>query len=156
IVIALGVLAFTYQPARHAIRTIQALARRSRTAHLAAATTGLIVVAVWTTIWQANRHTAELRPTARSETPVQCTADSYPSDVMNRPALGRFAPSSQDSSDCCRILRTVTRPRIRVLPRRYPPEHRKAFRPAPRYRAPRDRRDRLSEARGRKSPQTPL
>ena len=92
IVIALGVLAYAYHPARHAVQAIHALAHRSRTAHLAAATAGLITVAIWTIIWQANRHNAELKPTTPYETPAQCTAISHPSDGMDwvsyRPTAG--------------------------------------------------------------------
>ncbi len=92
IAIALGALALAYRPARHAVHAIQALLHRRRAARLAAAAAGLIVVAIWTTIWQANRHAAEARVTARSETAAHCTAASYPSDGMDwisyRPAAG--------------------------------------------------------------------
>lgn len=92
VIITLGAVAFIYRPARHTIHAIHALARRSRAARLAAATTGLIAVAVWTTIWQANRHTADLRVTTRSETAAPCPAVSHPSDGMDwlsyRPTAG--------------------------------------------------------------------
>jgi len=91
IVIALGAVALTYHAARRAVHAIQTLARRRGAPRLAAATTGLIAVAIWTTIWQANRHTAELRPTAH-QTLATCTAASYPSDGMDwvsyRPTAG--------------------------------------------------------------------
>ena len=51
----------------------------------------LIAVAIWTTMWQANRNTMEHRPTTQSETFAQCTT-SYPSDgtdwVSYRPTAG--------------------------------------------------------------------
>ena len=89
--IALGVVALIYHPARHALLAVHDLARRSRAAHLGAAAAGLIAVATWTTMWQANRNTMEHRPTTRSETFAQC-ATSYPSDGMDwvsyRPTAG--------------------------------------------------------------------
>ena len=92
IVIAVGILAFTYHPARHAIQAIHALVRRSRAARLAAAAAGLVAVAIWTTIWQANRQAAELQTPARSGTTAQCSATSHPSEGMDwlsyRPTAG--------------------------------------------------------------------
>ena len=93
IVIALGILALTYHAACRTIRASQALARLVPATRLAAAATGVIALAVWTATWQANRHTAELHPTTRSETPSQCPAAiAYSSDgmdwVSHRPAAG--------------------------------------------------------------------
>src|SRR5205823_10704941 len=92
IVIAIGVLAFTQRPARRAVHAIQALSRRSRAARLAAAATGLIAVAIWTTVWQANRHAAELRTTTPPGTAAQCTVAVHSSDgtdwVSYRPTAG--------------------------------------------------------------------
>jgi hypothetical protein len=93
IVIALGVLALLYHLVRRTIRAANARARRRRATRLAAAATGVIAVAMWTALWQANRHTAELRLTTRSETPSQCAAAVvYSSDGMDwvsyRPAAG--------------------------------------------------------------------
>ena len=82
VVIALGVVALIYHPARRALVAVHDLARRSRAAHLGAAAAGLIAVATWTTMWQANRNTMEHRQTTRSETFAQC-ATSYPSDGMD-------------------------------------------------------------------------
>lgn len=91
VIIALGVLALLYHPARHALLAVHDLARRTRAAQLGAATVGLIAVAIWTTMWQANRNTMEHHPTPQSETFAQC-ATSYPSDGMDwvsyRPTAG--------------------------------------------------------------------
>jgi lipoprotein signal peptidase len=83
IVIAVGLLAFTYHPLRHAIRALRSLLHRSRRARFAAAGIGLVAVAMWTTFWQANRNTAELRTTTRSETATWCTMIASPSDGMD-------------------------------------------------------------------------
>lgn len=83
IVIVLAALALAYHPARQAIHALHAFARRSRAARLAAAAAGLIAVAIWTTAWQANRHTAELRMKAPAETPEVRTAATYPSGSMD-------------------------------------------------------------------------
>ncbi len=85
IVIVIGVLALLYHSVRRVIRAAQALARRRRVVRLAAAAAGVIAVAIWTPIWQADRHSAELGPTTRSETPSQCgTAPVvYSSDGMD-------------------------------------------------------------------------
>jgi lipoprotein signal peptidase len=92
IVIAAGVLAFTLHPLRHCARALRTLIRRSRFARFAAAGTGLIAIAIWTTFWQANRNTAELHTTTRSETATRCTVTTYPSDGMDwlsyRPKAG--------------------------------------------------------------------
>jgi hypothetical protein len=110
IVIAVGVLAFTYRPLRHAIRALRSLIRRSRFARLAAAGTGLLAVAIWTTFWQANRNTAELHTTTRSETAALSTMINYPSDGMDwlsyRPTAGPVpyharADASSSPQTCC-------------------------------------------------------
>jgi len=94
IVIAVGVLALLYPLVRRTIRAAQALARRRRAVRLAAAATGVIALAIWTPLWQANRHSVELGSTARSETPSHCGTASvvYSSDGMDwvsyRPAAG--------------------------------------------------------------------
>ena len=107
VIIALGVLALIYHPARHALLAVHDLARRSRAAHLGAAAAGLIAVAIWTTMWQANRNTMEHRPTNQSETFAQCTT-SYPSDGMDwvsyRPTAGPPAyrpPTAQQTVPGC-------------------------------------------------------
>jgi hypothetical protein len=107
VIIALGVLALIYHPARHALLAVHNLTRRSRAAQLGAATAGLIAVAIWTTLWQANRNTMEHRPTTQSDTFAQCTT-SYPSDGMDwvsyRPTAGPLTyhpPSSQQTDPGC-------------------------------------------------------
>jgi hypothetical protein len=90
IVIAVGVFALMWYAGR---RTIRGLVHHLPTSRLAAIATGVLLLAMWTTIWQANRHTAELRPTSRSQTPSRChAADVYSSDGMDwvsyRPAAG--------------------------------------------------------------------
>jgi ABC-type transport system involved in cytochrome c biogenesis permease subunit len=109
IVIVLGVLVFTYRPARRTIHAIQALARRSRAARLATAAAGLIAIAIWATVWQANRHAADLRTTARSETTERCVATSHAGDGMDwlsyRPTAGPvpYQPSApRDAIPGCR------------------------------------------------------
>jgi lipoprotein signal peptidase len=83
VVVAAGVLAFTGGALRHAIRALRILIRRSRRARLAAAGSGLIAVAVWTTFWQANRNNAELQTPTGSETVTRSTVIDYPSDGMD-------------------------------------------------------------------------
>ena len=90
IVIALGVIALIWYAGR---RTIHGLVHHVPTPRLAAVATGVLVLAVWTAVWQVNRHTAELGPTSRSERPSRCHAASvYSSDGMDwvsyRPAVG--------------------------------------------------------------------
>jgi hypothetical protein len=127
VVIALGVLALIYHPARHALLAVHDLARRSRAAHLGAATAGLIAVAIWTTMWQANRNTMEHRPTTQSETSAQCTT-SYPSDGMDwvsyRSTAGPLAasPTQQQTVPGC--------------PGQHPPKYRKALGPPRSYGSP--------------------
>jgi Signal peptidase (SPase) II len=93
IVITLGTLALIYHAGHRMLRASRALARLVPASRLAAAATGIIALAIWTAIWQANRHTAELRPANRYETPSQCQAAiAYSSDGMDwvsyRPAGG--------------------------------------------------------------------
>jgi lipoprotein signal peptidase len=126
VVIALGVLALLYHPARHALLAVHDLARRCRAAHRGAAA-GLIAVAIWTTMWQANRNTMEHRPTTQSETFAQCST-SYPSDGMDwvsyRPTAGPLAasPTQQQTVPGC--------------PGQHPPKYHKAPGPPRSYGSP--------------------
>jgi Signal peptidase (SPase) II len=79
VVIVLGTLTFAYQAARKALRALRALTHRSRASGLAAATAGLIALATWTTIWQANRQAADLHARPRPATTAGWTVD-YTSD----------------------------------------------------------------------------
>jgi len=93
IVIALGILALAYHAGSRTVRAGSVLVRPLPARRLAAAVAGVIALATWTAIWQANRHTAELGPTSRFETPAQChAAVVYSSDGMDwvsyRPAGG--------------------------------------------------------------------
>jgi hypothetical protein len=63
IVIALGILALAYHAGSRTVRAGSVLVRPVPTKRLAAAVAGVIALATWTAIWQANRHTAELGST---------------------------------------------------------------------------------------------
>lgn len=93
IVIALGILALAHQAGSRAARAVAVLVRPLPARRLSAALVGVIALATWTAIWQANRHTAELVPVSRIETPSQCEA--YSSDGMDwvsyRPTGGPLA-----------------------------------------------------------------
>ena len=91
IIIFVGVLALAYDPARRATRASQHLLLSSRSARAAAAGTGLVAIAIWTTFWQANRSTAELKTTIRPDS-THCATTTYTSDGMDwlsyRPKAG--------------------------------------------------------------------
>ena len=74
IVIALGMLALFYHAGRRTIRAGHVLTRPIPAFRLGTVAVSVIALAMWTATWQANRHTAELRPASRSETPSQCHA----------------------------------------------------------------------------------
>jgi hypothetical protein len=93
IFIALGILALVCHAGHRTARASYALLRPVPAKRLAAAATGVIALATWTAIWQANRHTAELGPISRFETPSQCHATVvHSSDGMDwvsyRPTRG--------------------------------------------------------------------
>jgi hypothetical protein len=109
IVIAVGVLALAYRTARRAIHAGRRLVRSSRHARTVVACTGLIAIAIWTTLWQANRNAAGVETTIRPETATQCASTVYTSDgkdwLSNRPNAGpvpyravTFRQTAADSS----------------------------------------------------------
>jgi hypothetical protein len=106
--IAVGVLALAYQPARRAIHAGQHLVRSSRCARTVGAGAGLVAIAIWTILWQANRNAAGLEATIRPETATQCASTVYTSDGMDwlsyRPKAGpvpyRAVTSLQTAADC--------------------------------------------------------
>jgi hypothetical protein len=108
IVVSAGVLALAYHPARRAIRASQQLIRNSRSARTVGAGTGLLVIAIWTTFWQANRDGVELKATIRPETATHCATTLYTGDGMDwlsyRPKAGPLPYRAAIPTDRLRML----------------------------------------------------